>query len=146
VPGHSFKFAAAMQKAQVLFDNFVFRFSVFIFRFSFLVCFFAFHFSRFAFRSSLFALRFSLFAFHFSLFGFRAGFSFRFRFFILVFNTNNKTQQGKSPVLLRIEKKAGHGAGTPTTKVIEEVTDKYSFLIDIFKMKTDAIPWLQNEK
>ena len=38
---------------------------------------------------------------------------------------------GGNPVLIRIETKAGHGAGKPTTKVIEEITDKWSFLVDI---------------
>jgi prolyl oligopeptidase len=32
------------------------------------------------------------------------------------------------PILLRIESKAGHGAGKPVTKQIEELTDVYSFL------------------
>jgi prolyl oligopeptidase len=32
------------------------------------------------------------------------------------------------PILLRIETKAGHGAGKPVTKLIEEGTDVYSFL------------------
>jgi prolyl oligopeptidase len=32
------------------------------------------------------------------------------------------------PILLRIESKAGHGAGKPVTKQIEEFTDAYSFL------------------
>jgi prolyl oligopeptidase len=32
------------------------------------------------------------------------------------------------PILLRIESKAGHGAGKPVTKQIEESTDVYSFL------------------
>jgi prolyl oligopeptidase len=32
------------------------------------------------------------------------------------------------PILLRIEAKAGHGAGKPVTKQIEEFTDLYSFL------------------
>lgn len=32
------------------------------------------------------------------------------------------------PILLRIETKAGHGAGKPVTKLIEESTDIYSFL------------------
>jgi len=32
------------------------------------------------------------------------------------------------PILLRIESKAGHGAGKPVTKQIEEYTDLYSFL------------------
>jgi prolyl oligopeptidase len=35
---------------------------------------------------------------------------------------------GDRPILLRIETKAGHGAGKPVTKQIEEQTDIYSFL------------------
>jgi len=35
---------------------------------------------------------------------------------------------GDRPILLRIEPKAGHGAGKPVTKQIEEQTDIYSFL------------------
>ncbi|MEL6469000.1 MAG: prolyl oligopeptidase family serine peptidase [Cyanobacteria bacterium J06623_4] len=35
---------------------------------------------------------------------------------------------GDHPVLIRIETKAGHGAGKPTTKQIEEATDKWAFL------------------
>lgn len=37
-------------------------------------------------------------------------------------------QQGSSPTLIRIESKAGHGAGTPTSKQIEANVDKFSFL------------------
>jgi len=37
-------------------------------------------------------------------------------------------QNQKNPLLIRIETKAGHGAGKPMTKVIEEGTDKYAFL------------------
>jgi len=37
-------------------------------------------------------------------------------------------QACNNPVLIRIETKAGHGAGKPTAKVIEEYTDMYSFL------------------
>ena len=32
------------------------------------------------------------------------------------------------PILLRIETKAGHGAGKPITKLVDELTDVYSFL------------------
>jgi prolyl oligopeptidase len=40
-----------------------------------------------------------------------------------------KNGQSKTrPILLRIESKAGHGAGKPVTKQIEEYTDIYSFL------------------
>jgi prolyl oligopeptidase len=37
-------------------------------------------------------------------------------------------QQGSNPVLIRIEAKAGHGAGKPTAKRIEEAADIYAFL------------------
>jgi prolyl oligopeptidase len=35
---------------------------------------------------------------------------------------------GPQPTLIRIETKAGHGAGKPTAKVIEEIADKWAFL------------------
>jgi prolyl oligopeptidase len=35
---------------------------------------------------------------------------------------------GDAPVLIRIEPSAGHGAGTPTTKLIESATDAQAFL------------------
>lgn len=36
---------------------------------------------------------------------------------------------GTNPVLIRIDTKAGHGAGKPTTKMIEEAADRYAFLV-----------------
>jgi prolyl oligopeptidase len=44
-------------------------------------------------------------------------------------------QAGRAPVLIRIETKAGHGAGKPTTKLIDEVADKWAFLVKILKVK-----------
>lgn len=38
-------------------------------------------------------------------------------------------QQGGNPVIIRIETKAGHGAGKPTAKIIEETADKWAFAI-----------------
>ena len=38
-------------------------------------------------------------------------------------------QQGNAPVLIRIETRAGHGAGKPTTKLIEEAADRWAFLV-----------------
>lgn len=38
-------------------------------------------------------------------------------------------QAGANPVLIRIETNAGHGAGKPTSKVIEEATDIWSFVM-----------------
>jgi len=42
-----------------------------------------------------------------------------------------EVQSGGAPVLIRIESKAGHGAGKPTAKVIEEVADRYAFLVRV---------------
>ncbi|UCF39344.1 MAG: S9 family peptidase [Acidobacteriota bacterium] len=39
-----------------------------------------------------------------------------------------KAQAGPKPILIRIETKAGHAAGKPTSKQIEEAVDKLSFL------------------
>lgn len=38
-------------------------------------------------------------------------------------------QAGDHPVLIRIETRAGHGAGKPTTKQIEEAADQWAFLV-----------------
>jgi prolyl oligopeptidase len=37
-------------------------------------------------------------------------------------------QAGDAPILLRIETRAGHGAGTPITKRIDQAADKWAFL------------------
>jgi prolyl oligopeptidase len=39
--------------------------------------------------------------------------------------------QGDAPVLIRIETRAGHGAGKPTSKVIEEIADQWAFLVKV---------------
>ena len=44
-------------------------------------------------------------------------------------------QKGSAPVLTRIETKAGHGAGKPTTKIIEERADQWAFLTRVLGMK-----------
>ncbi|RIK37529.1 MAG: S9 family peptidase [Chloroflexi bacterium] len=41
---------------------------------------------------------------------------------------------GEAPILLRVETKAGHGMGKPTSKVIEERADVYAFLAQVFGM------------
>jgi prolyl oligopeptidase len=41
--------------------------------------------------------------------------------------TLQEYHKGDNPVLIRIETKAGHGAGKPTSKIIEEQADIYSF-------------------
>ena len=44
-------------------------------------------------------------------------------------------QAGPAPVLIRIETRAGHGAGKPTRKVIDEITDQWAFLVKTFGMQ-----------
>lgn len=44
-------------------------------------------------------------------------------------------QAGEAPILIRIETKAGHGADKPTTKIIEEVADKWAFLFRVLGME-----------
>ncbi|MCH7547293.1 MAG: S9 family peptidase, partial [Planctomycetes bacterium] len=39
-------------------------------------------------------------------------------------------QSGNAPTLIRIETRAGHGAGTPTSKRIEQAADAWAFLVD----------------
>ncbi len=43
--------------------------------------------------------------------------------------TLQAAQAGPAPILIRIETKAGHGAGKPTDKIIEERADMYGFLL-----------------
>ncbi|PKF79801.1 S9 family peptidase [Vibrio sp. vnigr-6D03] len=46
-------------------------------------------------------------------------------------------QAGNNPTLIRVETNAGHGAGTPTSKVIEQYADVYSFTL--FNMGVSAL-------
>ena len=48
--------------------------------------------------------------------------------------TLQEHQQGAAPVLIRIETNAGHGAGKPTSKIIEERADQLSFAFYNLKM------------
>ena len=50
-----------------------------------------------------------------------------------------ETHQGKAPVIIRIETKAGHGAGKPTTKQIEEAADIWSFVMFNMGLKPTTI-------
>ncbi len=43
--------------------------------------------------------------------------------------TMQTAQSCDNPVLIRIETRAGHGAGKPTAKIIEEAADKLAFLV-----------------
>jgi prolyl oligopeptidase len=42
------------------------------------------------------------------------------------------SQAGDAPVLIRIDTKAGHGAGKPTDKLIEEAADVLAFVTRVF--------------
>ena len=49
-----------------------------------------------------------------------------------------KCHSGSEPVLIRIETKAGHGAGKPTSMVLDEQADKWGFTL--FSMGYEALP------
>jgi prolyl oligopeptidase len=48
--------------------------------------------------------------------------------------TMQAAQAGPNPILIRIETKAGHGAGKPTSKTIEEIADRWGFLVRALNM------------
>ena len=43
-------------------------------------------------------------------------------------------------MLIRVETRAGHGAGKPTAKQIEEATDELAFLAHALNFDADAKP------
>jgi prolyl oligopeptidase len=48
---------------------------------------------------------------------------------------------GDTPILIRIDSNAGHGAGTPTDKIIDQYADIYSFTLKnmgVEKVKTSG--------
>ena len=47
-------------------------------------------------------------------------------------------QAGDAPILIRIESKAGHGAGKPTSKRIDEAADMYAFLF-----QNNGVPYIE---
>ena len=51
--------------------------------------------------------------------------------------TMQADQAGPSPILIRIETKAGHGAGKSITKLIDEFADTWAFLAHNLNMKVD---------
>jgi len=51
--------------------------------------------------------------------------------------TLQEAQAGTAPILIRIETRAGHGAGKPTSKQIDEQADIYAFLIKNLEIKVD---------
>jgi len=48
--------------------------------------------------------------------------------------TLQAAQACANPVLVRIETKSGHGAGRPTTKLIDEAADRFAFLVKELRM------------
>ena len=50
--------------------------------------------------------------------------------------TLQSAQGCDKPTLIRIQTKAGHGAGKPTTKIIEETADRWSFLVKELGVKS----------
>ncbi|HEX9728514.1 MAG TPA: prolyl oligopeptidase family serine peptidase [Gemmatimonadales bacterium] len=46
-----------------------------------------------------------------------------------------RAQAGPAPVLIRIETRAGHGAGKPTSKIIDELADQWAFLVEVLHMR-----------
>lgn len=46
--------------------------------------------------------------------------------------TLQAAQQGDAPIIMRVDTKSGHGHGKPVTKIIEEHTDVYAFLLKVF--------------
>jgi prolyl oligopeptidase len=51
--------------------------------------------------------------------------------------TMQADQAGTAPVLIRIETKAGHGAGKPISKVIDQTADEWSFVAHNLGMKVE---------
>ena len=46
-----------------------------------------------------------------------------------------KAQGGEAPILIRIETRAGHGAGSPTDMIIKDYADRWAFLVRNLGMK-----------
>ncbi|MEQ8222803.1 MAG: prolyl oligopeptidase family serine peptidase, partial [Candidatus Eremiobacterota bacterium] len=48
--------------------------------------------------------------------------------------TLQEKSDGKAKAFIRIETKAGHGQGKPTSKVINEQSDIFAFLFEVFQI------------
>ncbi|MDG2381451.1 MAG: prolyl oligopeptidase family serine peptidase [Pirellulaceae bacterium] len=46
-----------------------------------------------------------------------------------------QAQAGPAPILIRIETRAGHGAGKPTSKRIDNIADHWAFLVHVLNVK-----------
>ncbi len=51
--------------------------------------------------------------------------------------TLQEAQAGPAPILIRIETKAGHGAGKPTSKIIDELADRWAFLVRVLDISVE---------
>jgi prolyl oligopeptidase len=54
--------------------------------------------------------------------------------------TLQAAQAGAAPILIRIETRAGHGAGKPTSKMIDEAADKWAFLVKELNVESPEAP------
>ncbi|MGH2466794.1 MAG: prolyl oligopeptidase family serine peptidase, partial [Candidatus Limnocylindrales bacterium] len=52
--------------------------------------------------------------------------------------TLQAAQASPAPILIRIETRAGHGAGMPTHKLIEEAADRWAFLVQALALEIEA--------
>jgi prolyl oligopeptidase len=52
--------------------------------------------------------------------------------------TMQAAQAGPAPILIRIETRAGHGGGKPTSKIIEETADRWGFLVKTLGVESQA--------
>lgn len=57
-----------------------------------------------------------------------------FKFAATMQDSIGSLPQQKNPLLIRIEVKAGHGAGKPTSKIIDEAADIYTFIAIALKL------------
>src|SRR5262249_36230043 len=63
--------------------------------------------------------------------------------------TLQAAQAGDAPVLIRIETRAGHGAGKPVSKIIDERSDVFGFLVRALRMglrKGSLFPVVQSRR
>ncbi|KAM8953969.1 prolyl endopeptidase [Pelodytes ibericus] len=60
------------------------------------------------------------------------------KFIATLQNVVGQSKNQKNPLLIHVDTKAGHGAGKPTAKVIEEVSDMFAFIA-----KCLALEWVE---
>ncbi|MEM7534746.1 MAG: prolyl oligopeptidase family serine peptidase [Chloroflexota bacterium] len=51
---------------------------------------------------------------------------------------------GPAPILLRVDTKAGHGAGKPISKIIEEAADRWAFVLQVLNVRRPISQLLGN--